>query len=143
MTRIQRQKERVVGVLRYTIPNSVTSLSLLLGLGSIVTTQVGELEFAAALNTLSVSEMVDFYAGIVFDTHFRRVGELGFLLDRQCVQVGAEHDGGAFAVSLRSAEMTTSPWTTTVGVDQAGRCRLTGRSTCHCTAPVAASSLIS
>jgi CDP-diacylglycerol--serine O-phosphatidyltransferase len=33
--------------LRYTIPNSVTSLSLLLGVGSIVTTQVGELELAA------------------------------------------------------------------------------------------------
>jgi CDP-diacylglycerol--serine O-phosphatidyltransferase len=33
--------------LRYTIPNTVTSLSLLLGVGSIVTTQVGELELAA------------------------------------------------------------------------------------------------
>ena len=36
-----------MGVLRYTVPNSFTALSLLLGLGSIVTTQVGELEFAA------------------------------------------------------------------------------------------------
>lgn len=36
-----------MGVIRYTIPNSFTALSLLLGLGSIVTTQVGELEFAA------------------------------------------------------------------------------------------------
>lgn len=35
--------------LRYSIPNSFTALSLLLGLGSIVTTQVGELEFAAWL----------------------------------------------------------------------------------------------
>ncbi|MDX1518125.1 MAG: CDP-diacylglycerol--serine O-phosphatidyltransferase [Woeseiaceae bacterium] len=35
--------------LRYTIPNSVTALSLLLGIGSIVTTQYGELEFAAWL----------------------------------------------------------------------------------------------
>ena len=35
--------------LRYTIPNSFTALSLLLGLGSIVTTQVGDLEFAAWL----------------------------------------------------------------------------------------------
>ncbi|MDH3339233.1 MAG: CDP-diacylglycerol--serine O-phosphatidyltransferase [Gammaproteobacteria bacterium] len=35
--------------LRYTIPNSFTALSLLLGLGSIVTTQVGQLEFAAWL----------------------------------------------------------------------------------------------
>ncbi len=35
--------------LRYTIPNSVTALSLLLGLASIVTTQFGELEFAAWL----------------------------------------------------------------------------------------------
>jgi CDP-diacylglycerol--serine O-phosphatidyltransferase len=38
-----------VGILRYTIPNSFTALSLLLGLGSIVTTQVGDLEFAAWL----------------------------------------------------------------------------------------------
>jgi CDP-diacylglycerol--serine O-phosphatidyltransferase len=36
-----------LGVVRYTIPNAFTALSLLLGLGSIVTTQVGELEFAA------------------------------------------------------------------------------------------------
>jgi CDP-diacylglycerol--serine O-phosphatidyltransferase len=36
-----------LGVLRYTIPNGFTALSLLLGLGSIVTTQVGELELAA------------------------------------------------------------------------------------------------
>lgn len=35
--------------LRYTIPNSVTALSLLLGLSSIVTSQFGELEFAAWL----------------------------------------------------------------------------------------------
>ena len=38
-----------MGVLRYTIPNGFTALSLLLGLGSIVTAQVGELEFAAWL----------------------------------------------------------------------------------------------
>ncbi|NIA27536.1 MAG: hypothetical protein GWP02_05730 [Desulfobulbaceae bacterium] len=38
-----------MGVLRYTIPNSLTALSLLLGIGSIVTTQVGDLEFAAWL----------------------------------------------------------------------------------------------
>jgi len=35
--------------LRYTIPNGFTALSLLLGVASIVTTQVGELEFAAWL----------------------------------------------------------------------------------------------
>jgi CDP-diacylglycerol--serine O-phosphatidyltransferase len=33
--------------LRYTIPNSFTSLSLLLGVASIITTQLGELELAA------------------------------------------------------------------------------------------------
>jgi CDP-diacylglycerol--serine O-phosphatidyltransferase len=38
-----------LGVLRYSIPNSFTALSLLLGLGSIATTQVGDLEFAAWL----------------------------------------------------------------------------------------------
>ena len=38
-----------LGVLRYTIPNSFTALSLLLGLASIATTQVGDLEFAAWL----------------------------------------------------------------------------------------------
>jgi len=36
-----------LGVLRYSIPNSFTALSLLLGLSSIATTQVGDLEFAA------------------------------------------------------------------------------------------------
>jgi CDP-diacylglycerol--serine O-phosphatidyltransferase len=38
-----------LGALRYTIPNSFTALSLLLGLASIVTTQIGDLEFAAWL----------------------------------------------------------------------------------------------
>ena len=38
-----------MGILRYSIPSSITALSLLLGLCSIVTTQVGELEFAAWL----------------------------------------------------------------------------------------------
>jgi len=36
-----------VGILRYTIPNGFTAVSLLLGLASIATTQVGDLEFAA------------------------------------------------------------------------------------------------
>jgi CDP-diacylglycerol--serine O-phosphatidyltransferase len=36
-----------LSVLRYTIPNSFTALSLLLGVASIVTTQLGELELAA------------------------------------------------------------------------------------------------
>ena len=35
--------------IRYTIPNSVTAFSLLLGLSSIVTSQLGDLEFAAWL----------------------------------------------------------------------------------------------
>ncbi len=35
-----------MGVLRYTIPNSFTALSLLLGIASIVTTQLGDLELA-------------------------------------------------------------------------------------------------
>lgn len=38
-----------MGVLRYSIPSSITALSLVLGLCSIVTTQVGSLEFAAWL----------------------------------------------------------------------------------------------
>ena len=33
--------------LRYTVPNAFTALSLLLGVGSIITTQLGELELAA------------------------------------------------------------------------------------------------
>ncbi|MDH4126857.1 MAG: CDP-diacylglycerol--serine O-phosphatidyltransferase [Gammaproteobacteria bacterium] len=36
-----------MGILRYTIPNGFTAVSLLLGLASIATTQVGDLEFAA------------------------------------------------------------------------------------------------
>tara|TARA_R110002049_G_scaffold196523_18_gene365714 strand:- start:1356 stop:2105 length:750 start_codon:yes stop_codon:yes gene_type:complete len=39
----------LINKLRYTIPNSLTALSLLLGLASIVTTQFGDLEFAAWL----------------------------------------------------------------------------------------------
>jgi CDP-diacylglycerol--serine O-phosphatidyltransferase len=38
-----------LSVLRYSIPNSLTALSLLLGLSSIVTAQIGDLEFAAWL----------------------------------------------------------------------------------------------
>lgn len=37
---------KTLGVLRYTIPNSFTAMSLLLGLGSIVTAQLGDLELA-------------------------------------------------------------------------------------------------
>ncbi len=36
-----------MGVLRYTVPNSFTALSLLLGVASIFTTQLGDLELAA------------------------------------------------------------------------------------------------
>ena len=36
-----------MSILRYTIPNSFTALSLLLGLGSVVTGQLGDLELAA------------------------------------------------------------------------------------------------
>jgi len=36
-----------LSILRYTVPNSFTALSLLLGVASIVTTQLGELELAA------------------------------------------------------------------------------------------------
>ena len=35
-----------MGVLRYTIPNSITALSLLLGVASIITTQLGDLKLA-------------------------------------------------------------------------------------------------
>jgi len=35
-----------LGVLRYTVPNSFTALSLLLGVASIITTQLGDLELA-------------------------------------------------------------------------------------------------
>ncbi len=36
-----------MGILRYTVPNSFTALSLLLGVASIITTQLGDLELAA------------------------------------------------------------------------------------------------
>ena len=44
---VYRGRIRVLSVVRYTIPNSFTALSLLLGLGSIVTMQMGDLELAA------------------------------------------------------------------------------------------------
>lgn len=36
-----------MSILRYTVPNSFTALSLLIGVGSIITTQLGDLELAA------------------------------------------------------------------------------------------------
>ena len=44
---INKRFANPVNRLRYTVPNSFTSLSLLLGVASIVTTQIGELELAA------------------------------------------------------------------------------------------------
>jgi CDP-diacylglycerol---serine O-phosphatidyltransferase len=44
--RRKRGGGRILSVLRYTIPNSFTAISLLLGLGSIVTAQLGDLELA-------------------------------------------------------------------------------------------------
>jgi CDP-diacylglycerol--serine O-phosphatidyltransferase len=44
-----RNRGQLLRLLRYSIPNSFTALSLLLGLGSIITTQIGDLEFAAWL----------------------------------------------------------------------------------------------
>jgi CDP-diacylglycerol--serine O-phosphatidyltransferase len=44
-----RRRWQFLSIIRYTIPNSFTALSLLLGIASIVTAQVGELEFAAWL----------------------------------------------------------------------------------------------
>ncbi len=41
--------DRPLSILRYSIPNSVTALSLVFGLSSIVSTQFGNLEFAAWL----------------------------------------------------------------------------------------------
>src|SRR5210317_1012589 len=41
-----KRLEKPLGRLRYTIPNSFTALSLLLGVGSIVTGQLGNLELA-------------------------------------------------------------------------------------------------
>ncbi len=39
--------DQLLSILRYTVPNSFTALSLLLGVASIVTTQLGDLELAA------------------------------------------------------------------------------------------------
>ncbi len=52
-----------MSILRYTIPNSVTALSLLLGLASIVTTQFGDLEFAAWL--IVWCGLLDTFDGVV------------------------------------------------------------------------------
>ncbi len=41
------RRDSHLGILRYTVPNSFTALSLLLGVSSIVTTQLGNLELAA------------------------------------------------------------------------------------------------
>lgn len=44
---VYQSQAQLLNVLRYTIPNSFTALSLMLGLSSIVMMQVGDLEFAA------------------------------------------------------------------------------------------------
>ena len=44
-----KRLERPLNRLRYTVPNSFTALSLLLGVSSIITTQLGELELAGWL----------------------------------------------------------------------------------------------
>lgn len=45
--RRQSRGDSILSALRYTIPNSFTALSLLLGVASIVTTQLGDLQLAA------------------------------------------------------------------------------------------------
>ena len=47
--------------------------------------------------------------------------------------------GSRVESAARSAERTTSPWATSVGVDQVHRCRATGRGVCQRWCPVAAS----
>lgn len=104
-----------MGRLRYTIPNSFTALSLLLGLGSIVTAQVGELEFAAwlivwcgLLDTLDGLAARLLKATSSFGAEFDSMADLvsfgvapGILVLNAGLQIGGiEIDSGQFWVLL-------------------------------------------
>ena len=104
-----------MSVLRYSIPNSLTALSLLLGLGSIVTAQIGDLEFAAWL--IVWCGLLDTMDGIVarllkatssFGAEFDSMADLvsfgvapGVLIFNTGLQIaGVEVESGQFWVLL-------------------------------------------
>lgn len=103
--------------LRYTIPNSFTALSLLLGVGSIVTGQLGDLELAAWM--IVWCGLLDVLDGVTarllkatsnFGAEFDSMADLvafgvapGMLVLQAGMQVGnAEMGSGAFWVLLLS-----------------------------------------
>ena len=83
--------------LRYTIPNSFTSLSLLLGIASIVTSQIGELELAAWI--------------IVWCGLLDVLDGLSARLLKATSDFGAEFDSMADLVSFGVAPAGTCRWT--------------------------------
>ncbi len=108
----------MINKLRYTIPNSLTALSLLLGLASIVTTQFGELEFAAwlivwcgLLDTLDGVAARMLNATSSFGAEFDSMADVisfgvapAILLVNAGVQVGGiEYDTNQFWVLLLAA----------------------------------------
>ena len=50
---------------------------------------------------------VDFFALVIFRHDFARVGQAGFLLDRQCIQVGAHEHGRPVAVFHHADDAVT------------------------------------
>lgn len=109
-----------MSVLRYTIPNSFTALSLLLGLGSIVTMQVGELELAAWMIVwCGILDSLDGFAARLlkatsgFGAEFDSMADLvafgvapAMLVFNAGLQiVGVELDSGQFWVILTACGM--------------------------------------
>jgi CDP-diacylglycerol--serine O-phosphatidyltransferase len=110
-----QQTEPALSVLRYTIPNGFTALSLLLGLGSIVTGQLGDLELAgwmivwcALLDVLDGMAARLLKATSSFGAEFDSMADLiafgvapAFLVLQAGLQIGGvEVDTGQFWVLL-------------------------------------------
>ena len=104
-----------MSILRYTIPNGFTALSLLLGVMSIVTTQLGDLELAAWLivwcGLLDVLDGVSarlLKATSSFGAEFDSMADLvafgvapAVLVLNACMQIGGvEYESGQFLVLL-------------------------------------------
>ncbi len=100
-----------MAILRYTIPNSFTAMSLLLGLGSVVTSQLGDLELAGwmivwcgLLDTMDGVAARLLKATSTFGAEFDSMADLiafgvapGMLVLHAGMDIGGVGFGGCFA----------------------------------------------
>jgi CDP-diacylglycerol--serine O-phosphatidyltransferase len=109
-----------LSILRYTIPNSFTAMSLLLGVGSIITTQLGDLELAAWI--IVWCGLLDVLDGVAarllnatsnFGAEFDSMADLVsfgvapavLILNAGMQMGGVEYDSGAFWVLLAAVSV--------------------------------------